>query len=118
MTATTKHPLSTTAGLRRALKPGTAVRITNHVREAASRVTTVHAKTNTRDLVTYATNAAGAVVPSHTAWPKAAQLDPDPEYGNVVTIRNADGSRFLTLVILSTDADVPAEYKAGSEVAA
>lgn len=117
---TTKHPLATTAGLRRALKPGTVVGITNHIRPEASRLTTVHAKTTTRALATYGSDRNGKVVDSWTNWPKAAALDPDPEFGNIVTIRTENGSAFLTLVVYSSAklADVPAEYRADGQAAA
>ena len=70
------HPLATTAALRRALTPGTIVKIENHWHPHTSRTTTVHAKTNTVDLVTYAYNREGKLVPSHMSWPKKGEVRP------------------------------------------
>jgi hypothetical protein len=113
-----KHPLGTTAGLQRALKPGTPVRLVNHVRPAGNRTTTVHARTNSRVLATYGHTNRGDVQPMCLDWPKAALIDPDPEFGNIVTIRTENGAASLSIVILSSADDVPAEYRADTEAAA
>lgn len=110
------HPsmLSTVAGIKRALTPGTPVRIVNHLHPDISRTTTVHAKTNTVDLVTYATNKSGKVIGSHTEWPKKKQLrmGDTPDTFHVDHVDGETRTPFLTITVLDDAADVPAEYRA------
>jgi hypothetical protein len=89
------HPLGTVAALKRALVPGTTIRLVNHVRPQASRTCAVHEKTNTVDLVTTAPDAPRG---SHLSWPKAADLRPG-DNDREVHIDN-QGQPFLTITIL------------------
>lgn len=92
------HPLGSVAALKRALTPGTTLRLVNHVRPHASRITTVLPKTNTVDLVTAAE---GAPRGSYLRWPKAAELRPGPDDRTVHI--DKEGESFLTITILEGD---------------
>lgn len=96
---TEKHPLGSVAALKRTLTPGTTLRMVNHLRPQASRLTVVLPKTNSVDLVTHAENAPRG---SHLRWPKAADLRPDPEDHRKVHI-DSDGTPFLTLTVLESE---------------
>ena len=86
------------AAIKRQLVPGVTLRIVNHIRPVANRVTTVTPKTNTVDLCTWAENAKGEQVESHMRWPKAADLRPG-DLPNSFHI-DSDGTPFLTVTIL------------------
>lgn len=109
MTAT--HPLGTVAALKRVLIPGVTIRINNHLRPQASRITVVLPKTNTVDLVT---QAEGAPRGSHLCWPKAKQLRVEPDDGRTVHIDHVDGTQrvpFITITVLeSEDPSVTREW--------
>lgn len=93
------HPLATVAAVKRALTPGTTIRLVNHIRPQASRTTVVLPKTNTVDLVTHAE---GAPRGSHLRWPKAADLraeESDPRAFHI----DSDGAPFLTITVLESE---------------
>lgn len=91
--------LTTTAALKRAMRPGATLRIVNHRRPQASRLTVVLAKTNTVDLVTQAKDPHGNDVESHLPWPKAKQLSAG-DLPNTVNIADETGQPFLTVTVL------------------
>lgn len=93
------HPLATTAGLKRIMTPGSTLRITNHLRPEASRLTVVLPKTNTVDLVTHAE---GAKRGSHLAWPKRGDLRPDEHDDRTVHV-DRDGDPFLTITVMESE---------------
>lgn len=98
-----KHPLSTVSGIKKALEPGSTLRLVNHIRPQASRTTVVLPKTNTVDLVTHAE---GAPRGSHLRWPKAKQLRPDEDDLRTVHIDHVDGETrtpFLTITVLESE---------------
>lgn len=94
-------PKTSVAALRRALTPGTRLRITNHKRPHVSRDTVVHVNTNTIGFYTWAINDTGRIVLTRTAWPKPAQLSGDDAPG--VFHISQDGKPFLTLVVIEDD---------------
>lgn len=92
--------LGTVAAIKRTLTPGTTIRLVNHVRPEASRVTVVLPKTNTVSLVTAAQ---GAPYGSHLRWPKAADLRTlDTDGPNTFHI-DRDGEPFLTITVLESE---------------
>lgn len=97
------HPLSTVAGIKRALTPGTTIRLVNHLRPQASRTTVVLPKTNTVDLVTHAE---GAPRGSHLCWPKAKQIRADEDDLRTFHIDHVDGDKrvpFVTITVLESE---------------